>query len=559
MDASETQGVESSRRVGSIGSVDVAILGGGLAGLCLALQLKLAAPHRSVAVFERKSHPVPEAAHKVGESTVEIGAHYFDTVLRLREHLQSKQIRKFGFRFFFSEGESDLSKVLEVGVRRAFLMQSYQVDRGIFENALGEMALKAGVVFIDGAMVRAIDVSEGEAPHQLRYSVDGHDFSARARWLVDASGRAGYLKRKLDLAEGNNHNANAVWFRINDRIDIDQWSAESEWSSRCTPPERWRSTNHLVGKGYWVWLIPLSSGAHSVGIVADAVTHPISTMNTFDKAMSWLAKYQPRLHEDLLAKLREPAKPDVLMDFHYCKNFSYSCKQVFNGKARWALTGEAGVFADPYYSPGSDSIAMSNTFITELIREDFAGRDVTRLARLYEHTFFTFFRTTMSLYEGQYDLFGDPEVLPLKILWDYAYYWGVLTPLFISQRITDGAFLSHNSRALVQSQTLNAAVQPFFREWSKHSQKRNAARIIDQQRVEWFAALNEAMCVPMDDAALSAHLNASADLLARLVVAMVQHAKAGAPALDSTALDALVARITPSAAPQGEDLLREFR
>ena len=539
--------------------VDVVILGGGLAGLCLALQLKLAEPHRSVSVFERKKHPVPEAAHKVGESTVEIGAYYFDTVLGLREHLQNKQIRTFGFRFFFSEGEHDLSKVLEIGVRKPFLMPSYQIDRGIFENALAEKALAAGVNFVDGAMVRAVNISVDNAPHRLRYSVDGNDFSASARWLIDASGRAGFLKRKLDLAEANGHNANAVWFRVNDRIAIDQWSSDPEWSTRCTPPERWRSTNHLVGKGYWVWLIPLSSGAHSVGIVADAVTHPIDTMDTFEKAMSWFEKYQPRLHQDLLAKVGDPAQPDGLMDFRYFKDFSYSCKRVFDGKARWAITGEAGVFADPYYSPGSDSIAMGNTFITELIREDFAGKDVTRLARLYEHTFFTFFRTTMSLYEGQYDLFGDPEVLPIKILWDYAYYWGVLTPLFMNQRITDGAFLSQNSSSLIKSQTLNAAMQPFFREWSKHSQKRNTARIIDQHKVQWFAALNESMSLQRDDVALGAYLSAAADLLARLVMAIVQHAKTGAPMLDSSAMENCMSRFEVPAAPPGDDLLREFR
>ena len=539
--------------------VDVAILGGGLAGLCLALQLKLTEPHRSVTVFERNKHPVPEAAHKVGESSVEIGAYYFDTVLGLREHLRNQQIRKFGFRFFFSEGESDLSKVLEVGVRTPFLMPSYQIDRGIFENALGEMALAAGVNFVDGAMVRAVDIAADDAPHHLRYSVDGNDFSARARWLIDASGRAGFLKRKLDLAENYGHNANAVWFRVNDRIAIDQWSSDPEWSTRCTPPERWRSTNHLVGKGYWVWLIPLSSGAHSVGIVADAATHPIDTMDSFEKAMSWLEKYQPRLHQDLLAKAGDPGRPDGLMDFRYFKDFSYSCKKVFDGKARWAITGEAGVFADPYYSPGSDSIAMGNTLITELIREDFAGKDVKRLARLYEHTFFTFFRTTMSLYEGQYDLFGDPEVLPIKILWDYTYYWGVLTPLFMNQRITDGAFLSKNSGTLIKSQALNAAMQPFFREWSKHSQKRNIARIIDQQKVEWFATLNESMSVQRDDIELSAHLTASGDLLTRLVLAIVRHAKADAPRLDATAMEDFVAKFAVSATQSGEDLLREFR
>lgn len=539
--------------------VDVAILGGGLAGLCLALQLKLADPHRSVSVFERKQHPVPEATHKVGESTVEIGAYYFDTVLGLREHLQSKQIRKFGFRFFFSEGESDFSKVLEIGVRKPFLMPSYQIDRGIFENALAETALAAGVNFVDGAVVRAVDISLDHASHHLRYNVDGHDFTASARWLIDASGRAGFLKRKLDLAEDNGHNANAIWFRVHNRIAIDQWSSDPEWSTRCTPPERWRSTNHLVGKGYWVWLIPLSSGAHSVGIVADAITHPIDTMDTFEKAMSWFAKYQPRLHQDLLAKVSDPAQPDGLMDFRFFKDFSYSCKRVFDGKARWAITGEAGVFADPYYSPGSDSIAMSNTFIAELIREDFVGKDVTRLARLYEHTFFAFFRTTMSLYEGQYDLFGDPEVLPIKILWDYAYYWGVLTPLFMNQRITDSAFLAKNSGALTKAQTLNAAMQPFFREWSKHSQKRNTARIIDQQKVQWFATLNESMSLQLDDLALSDRLSNASDLLARLVLAIVQHAKTGAPTLDSSALEIFMTRFELPPTPRDDDLLREFR
>ena len=202
---------------------------------------------------------------------------------------------------------------------------------------------------------------------------------------------------------------------------------------------------------------------------------------------------------------------------------------------------------------------MGNTFITELICEDFAGKDVTRQARLYEHTFFTFFRTTMSLYEGQYDLFGDPEVLPIKILWDYTYYWGVLTPLFINQRITDGAFLSENSSALIKAQSLNAVMQPFFREWSKHSQKQNTARIIDQHKVEWFGALNEAIGTPMDATALSAYLTTSADLLERLATAIVQHAKVGAPMLDSTSFENSIAKFHTATAPSGEDLLHEFR
>ena len=97
---------------------DVVILGGGLAGLTLAIQLRQQFAALQILVIERRTHPVPPAAHKVGESSVEIGAHYFDTVLGLREHLNRQQLRKFGFRFFFNEGRTDIDNVAGAAISR---------------------------------------------------------------------------------------------------------------------------------------------------------------------------------------------------------------------------------------------------------------------------------------------------------------------------------------------------------------------------------------------------------------------------------------------------------
>ena len=83
---------------------DVLIIGGGLAGSTLAIQLKQRMPSLSVTVLERQRFPVPEAAHKVGESSVEVGAHYFNHVLGLSHALIPAKIPKLGLRYFFPAG-----------------------------------------------------------------------------------------------------------------------------------------------------------------------------------------------------------------------------------------------------------------------------------------------------------------------------------------------------------------------------------------------------------------------------------------------------------------------
>jgi flavin-dependent dehydrogenase len=505
---------------------DVTILGGGLAGLTLAIQLRRQFPSLSVLIIERRRHPVPAAAHKVGESSVEIGANYFDTVLGLKEHLTTRQLKKFGFRFFFSEARDDLAAVTELGASRYLSTPSYQLDRGIFENYLGEHARELGVQFVDGAVVRSFDIGTQGAMHAVRYEREGVQHDASSRWLVDASGRAGLIKRKLGLQQDNAHDANAIWFRLSGKIDVDEWSSDAAWLQRCDPPYRWLSTNHLCGAGYWAWLIPLSSGSHSVGIVCDARTHPLETMNTFDKALAWLRVHQPRLAREI------ESKQHLLQDFCFLRNFSYGCKQVFSGD-RWALTGEAGVFLDPFYSPGSDFIAIGNTYITDLIARDLQGELINGRAHVYQQLFFSFYESTLSLYTDQYAMFGDAEVLPVKVIWDYTYYWGVLCQLFFQRRLTDLANIGRLSEPLNQCKALNQAMQKFLREWSRLSQGRNDPVLLDQAALPWFAELNRGLRDSLDDEGFRARIIQYTGLLNSLATEIVERACQEHPALDS--------------------------
>ena len=512
---------------------DVVIMGGGLAGLTLALQLKLRCADLDVLVLERRGHPVAEATHKVGESTVEIGAHYFSEVLGLKGHLEASQLRKFGFRFFFSEGRRDIDQVTEIGASRPLAVTSYQLDRGIFENFLGEEAQRRGIRFMDQTMVRHVALGAEGHEHTLTAERAGamHGFSAR--WLVDACGRAGLMKRKLGLELPNAHVCNAVWFRVKSRITLDDWSDNPAWQARCTPRARWLSTNHLVGAGYWVWLIPLASGSHSVGIVADPRLHPLERFDTFDKAMQWFEQYQPRLFDEL------DGKRDLLQDFAFFRNFSYGCKQVFSAQ-RWALTGEAGLFLDPFYSPGSDFIAIGNTYITELVAMDRAGRPLGAHAQLFDQLYHSFYDSTLALYTDQYGLFGDPEVLPAKVVWDYTYYWGVLSQLFFQGRLADLSALSQLRDELAQCQKLNLAVQAFLREWSAHSAKRNPAVMLDQAALPWFAELNRSLLDTLDDAQFRARVRASTRQLRALAADMLGTAQRAYPRIAGGELQALL-------------------
>ena len=129
---------------------------------------------------------------------------------------------------------------------------------------------------------------------------------------------------------------------VGERVDVAELVPPSDtaWHERDRTHIRWQSTVHFMGEGYWAWLIPLSSGFTSVGIVVDGDIHPFEAIHTEAQARAFLAEHEP----EVAARLAEPPA----RDFRCYREYSYGAERVFSPD-RWALVGEAGPFVDPFY------------------------------------------------------------------------------------------------------------------------------------------------------------------------------------------------------------------
>ena len=443
---------------------EVTIIGAGLAGTTLALQLINENENLSITLIEKRNGKAPISAHKVGESTVELGTFYLREVLGLKDYLIKNHLPKKGLRYFLSpKHKNAIEKRLEIGPKIKLPAPSHQLDRGILENDLIDLVISKGVLYIDNAKVKDVEINR-RGNHTLTYKKDKENITIETKWIVDTSGRGFFLKKKLELKKELNHKINSAWFRLKGIVDVNEWSDNKEWNTLLEPETRKLGTCHLMDTGYWVWIIPLVNGNTSMGIVADPRYHKLEDYNSYEKAMNWFSTNEPQAYEKLKAYDYE------VMDFKALKHFAYDTKKYYSNQ-RWATTGEAGSFLDPFYSPGTDLIAINNTFISDLILKDFVNEDILMPTMLYDIVYNELVKNWAPIYIDKYSLFGNTQIMVVKIFWDWAVYWTFPSLIFINKGYTNIQTLKYlftqKNSPFPKVASIGLNMQNFFLDWNK--------------------------------------------------------------------------------------------
>ena len=402
------------------GDYDVIILGGAFSGASTAVLLKRELPHLRVLIIERRE----KFDKKVGESTSEVAGCFLTRVLHQASYLSAHHVNKHGLRLWFCKNvDDDPFHCTEIGPRFQSRLPTYQLDRSKLDEHILAQAVALGCTLERPATVKEVHLSEsGDQPQSVIYlNGSGVKIQSTASWVLDASGKAAMLSRKLGLHQrlGQEHPTSALWTRYRNVNDVDSAATRAQHASfiRSVWAPRSVATNHLMGDGWWCWLIPLSDSTLSVGIVWDYTVFELPPGPSL----------ADRLHAHLLTHpvgklmfgnaIQEPG------DIHYHKGLAYYSEQMCGH--RWALVGDAAGFIDPLYSQGLDYCGHTVSAVVGMLGKYFRQQDFSREhAYLSSHAYGRSYRHWFeALYKGKYHYMGDAELMFAAFLMDLSTYF----------------------------------------------------------------------------------------------------------------------------------------
>jgi flavin-dependent dehydrogenase len=435
---------------------DAVFLGGGLASGMMARYLKREHPELNILVVEKNT----TTHYNPGESTVGVAGMFFIRDLGLSTYLYVNHLPKCGLRYLFHDREThngapfDVTACSEIGPNILPIFPTFQVDRKRLDEDLWRLNKEIGIEVETGTLVTDVEFGEGDALHKVHVSSNGEDRTIETRWVVNSLGRGSKTNEMFDrlspITIDDEHLAAGAWGRFTNTKDIDLLGDDA-WRKKVGYTARYLSTNHFMGRGFWIWAIPIGNEVVSWGIVYDK--NIIQDLTQQDAFVEFL-KEQP-----LVAELLEDAE---IVDFQSHPHLTWK-RESLCSTDRWACVGDAHGFLDPFYSPGCDVLSRQAYLLEHLIPEQSPEQLKEKVDLINEYAWHEYDLVKL-LYKDQYNGFGSFEIFNIKSLWDFHSYTNRLLWYFFDRKYRDGEFIKAALKTKDKTMELTAAIQDGFRD-----------------------------------------------------------------------------------------------
>ena len=412
-------------------SVDVLILGGSLSGSSMGLLLKRTHPEWSVTIVEKGS----VFKRRVGESTSEVGGCFLTRVLRLSQYLSQHHIVKHGLRIWFQrEGNDCPMRCGEIGPLFQARLPTYQLDRSTLDQHVLEMAEAEGCQVLRPARSTEIEL-DGVGNNRVTVkTADGEEKTFMAKWGVDATGKAAVIGRQRGtIRPMTEHVTKSVWARFRNVRDLDGSElaqAHPDFAESCYV-SRGSATNHLTGRGWWCWIIPLKNGEVSAGVTYDPRYFQLERDGNLTQTLvAHLLKHP-------IGKWMFERAEVVPKDTLAYTQLAYQNTEVAG--PGWACVGDAAGFMDPLYSHGIDFIGHSVMTVRSIIAASLKGEKDGPSWEDYNREYALSFRRWFeALYRDKYTYLGDSDLMRAAFLLDIGTYF--IGPVHFVYRNTEAEF-----------------------------------------------------------------------------------------------------------------------
>jgi flavin-dependent dehydrogenase len=350
---------------------DTIVIGGGPAGATCAY--KMAAEGHSVLLLERARFP----RFHIGESMVPYIVKLLEMIGAHDKVKEAAFIKKNGVEFL-TGATGDLRRQNFTNLAEGQIPFAYNFNRARFDNLLLEHAKDTGAQVLQEAEVKKL-IFDGERLAGVKYQYQGQRHEVRARFVVDASGRAGLISKHFNLRKMNSKLENvAVFQHYKDVVKENNPGVEGDALF----------SSHEDG---WLWGIPLEPNGMSVGAVMPlSILKESNPQEIFDAHCA----RSPRIKSAIEGATPVFEKPKVELDFCY---FS----EQLTGPG-YFIAGDAGCFVDPIFSGGVFLSMICGLRAAEAIHQIFEGKDEKEVCTYFENFcktgYDSYFRVVYSYY-----------------------------------------------------------------------------------------------------------------------------------------------------------------